>query len=340
MNAVADNGAAAANSVPLLSASELKVDFKLPGAKAPLRAVDGVSFEIGRREIFGLIGESGSGKSTIARAIMQLTPLSSGEVVLGGMRLDRLRGRELRRQRQRVQMVFQDPHDALDPRMTVRQAIEEPLRAGNRGSRADLDDRVTDLLHRVDLDDSYLDRKPHTMSGGQKQRVNIARALALEPELLVCDEAVSSLDVSVRAGIINLLADLQRDLDISVLFISHDLGVVAHLADRIGVLYLGRLAEIAPAGSLLARPRHPYTEALLAAEPEPVPSTRRVSRPPVIAGEMPSAASPPSGCRFRTRCRYVQELCGTQEPPLQRVDRDTLVACHFADKLQLTGRRA
>jgi oligopeptide/dipeptide ABC transporter ATP-binding protein len=328
------------SSVPVLSASGLEVDFKLPGARAPLRAVDGVSFEIGRSEIFGLIGESGSGKTTIARAIMQLTPITSGAVMLGGTRLDRLRGAELRRQRRRVQMVFQDPHEALDPRMTVRQAIEEPLRAGNRDSRAGLHDRVVDLLHRVGLDESYLERKPHTMSGGQKQRVNIARALALQPELLVCDEAVSALDVSVRAGIINLLIGLQRDLAISVLFISHDLGVVAHLADRIGVLYLGRLAEVAPTESLTARPRHPYTEALLAAEPEPKPSTHRAPRPPVIKGEVPSAAKPPSGCRFRTRCRYAQEQCALQEPPLRRVDRDTLVACHFAEELELTGRRA
>jgi oligopeptide/dipeptide ABC transporter ATP-binding protein len=326
--------------VSVLSASGLEVDFKLPGARAPLRAVDGVSFEIGRSEIFGLIGESGSGKSTIARAIMRLVPITSGAVLLGDTRWDRLRGKELRRQRWRVQMVFQDSHEALDPRLTVRQAIEEPLRAGSRDTRAGLRDRVVDLLHRVDLDDSYLERKPHTLSGGQKQRVNIARALALQPELLVCDEAVSALDVSVRAGIINLLIGLQRDLEISVLFISHDLGVVAHLADRIGVLYLGRLAEVAPTESLTARPRHPYTEALLAAEPEPKPSTHRAPRPPVIKGEVPSAAKPPSGCRFRTRCRYAQEQCALQEPPLRRVDRDTLVACHFAEELELTGRRA
>jgi oligopeptide/dipeptide ABC transporter ATP-binding protein len=340
VSAVAADDMPVPSSGPVLSASGLEVDFKLPGARAPLRAVDGVSFEIGRGEIFGLIGESGSGKSTIARAIMRLDPITSGEVMLGDTRFDQLRGRELRRQRRRVQMVFQDPHEALDPRMTVRQAIEEPLRAGYRDSRAGLHDRVVDLLHRVDLDDSYLERKPHTMSGGQKQRVNIARALALEPELLVCDEAVSALDVSVRAGIINLLMGLQRDLEISVLFISHDLGVVAHLADRIGVLYLGRLAEVAPTESLTARPRHPYTEALLAAEPEPKPSTHRAPRLPVIKGEVPSAAKPPSGCRFRTRCRYAQEQCAQEEPPLRRVDRDTLVACHFAEELELTGRRA
>jgi oligopeptide/dipeptide ABC transporter ATP-binding protein len=324
----------------LLSVSELEVHFKLPGARAPLRAVDGLSFEIGTSEIFGLIGESGSGKSSVARAIMRLAPITKGAVELGGTRFDQLRGRKLRRLRRRVQMVFQDPHESLDPRMTVRQAIAEPLQAGNAMSGATLDERVVDLLHRVGLDESHLDRKPHTISGGQKQRVNIARALALEPELLVCDEAVSALDVSVQAGIVNLLLGLQQDLGISVLFISHDLGVVAHLADRVGVMYLGRLAEVAPADSLTSRPRHPYTEALLAAEPEPKPSTHRTPRPPVIRGDVPSAASPPSGCRFRTRCRYAQERCAQEEPALRRVDDDTVVACHFAEELVLTGRRA
>jgi len=324
----------------LLSVSELEVHFKLPGARTPLRAVDGVSFEIGTSEIFGLIGESGSGKSSVARAIMRLAPITKGAVELGGTRFDQLRGRKLRRLRRRVQMVFQDPHESLDPRMTVRQAIAEPLQVGNPTSRTRLDERVVDLLHRVGLDESHLDRKPHTISGGQKQRVNIARALALEPELLVCDEAVSALDVSVQAGIVNLLLGLQQDLGISVLFISHDLGVVAHLADRVGVMYLGRLAEVAPADSLTSRPRHPYTEALLAAEPESKPSTHRTPRPPVIRGDVPSAASPPSGCRFRTRCRYAQERCAQEEPALRRVDDDTVVACHFAEELVLTGRRA
>jgi oligopeptide/dipeptide ABC transporter ATP-binding protein len=331
--------AVAGDSAPLLLVSDLEVHFRLAGAPSPLHAVDGVSFDIARAEIFGLIGESGSGKSTVARAVMRLAPITSGSVALAGTRLDRLRGKELRRQRRRVQMVFQDPHESLDPRMTVRRAIAEPLRVGTALPRAAVDERVIDLLHRVGLDESHLDRKPHTMSGGQKQRVSIARALALEPELLVCDEAVSALDVSVQAGILNLLLGLQRDLDISVLFISHDLGVVAHLADRIGVLYLGRLAEVAPADALTSRPRHPYTEALLAAEPEPMPSTHRTPRPPVIRGDVPSAANPPSGCRFRTRCRYARARCAEEAPDLRPIDDGALVACHFADELVLAGRR-
>lgn len=324
---------------PLLSVDALCVQFDLPGAKATLKAVDGVSFEIGRGEIFGLIGESGSGKSSVARAIMRLAPIAAGAITLAGTRLDQLQGRELRRHRRRVQMVFQDSSDSLDPRMTVRQAIAEPLRMQD-APPADAGGLVASLTQRVGLDESHLDRKPHTLSGGQKQRVNIARALALSPELLVCDEAVSALDVSVQAGIINLLLSLQQELGISVLFISHDLGVVAHLADRVGVMYLGRLAEVASAEALTSRPRHPYTEALLAAEPEPRPSTHRVARPPLIAGEVPSAANPPSGCRFRTRCRYVRERCAAEQPPLRPVDGGGLVACHFAEELVLEGRRA
>jgi len=322
---------------PLLVVSELEVRFRLPGQREPLRAVDGVSFEIGASEVFGLIGESGSGKSSVARAVLRLAPIAHGSVTLGGTRFDQLRGRELRRHRRRVQMVFQDPHESLDPRMTVREAVREPLRLG--GGRDGVDDRALECIERVGLDSNLLDRRPNELSGGQKQRVNIARALALEPELLVCDEAVSALDVSVRAGIINLLLSLQQDLGISILFISHDLGVVAHLADRIGVMYLGKLAEVAPAESLTTRPRHPYTEALLAAEPEARPSAYRTPRPPVIHGDAPSAAHPPAGCRFSTRCPYVAERCRVEEPALRPVGPDALVACHFAEELQLAGRR-
>lgn len=324
---------------PLLSVQALDVAFQRPGARATFKAVDGVSFDIRRGEIFGLIGESGSGKSSIARAIMRLAPVRGGSITLAGSRLDQWQGQELRRQRRRVQMVFQDPNDSLDPRMTVRQAIAEPLRMRSLGADESVSGIVVRLLHRVGLDESHLERRPRTLSGGQKQRVNIARALALDPELLVCDEAVSALDVSVQAGIINLLLSLQQTLGISVLFISHDLGVVAHLADRIGVLYLGRLAEVSTAMSLMKRPRHPYTEALLAAEPEPRPSSHRAPKPPLVAGEVPSAASPPSGCRFRTRCRYARQRCAEEVPPLRPVEGGALVACHFAEELELQGRR-
>jgi oligopeptide/dipeptide ABC transporter ATP-binding protein len=315
------------------------VHFKLPNVSKPLRAVDGVSFEIGRGETFGLIGESGSGKSTVARAVMHLAPVTSGTIALDGSRIDQLRGSQLRRERRRVQMVFQDPHESLDPRMTVRQAIAEPLLVSKKLPKEQTTARVDDLLHRVGLDEHHAVRKPHALSGGQKQRVNIARAIALDPDLLICDEAVSALDVSVRAGIINLLLDLQQELGISVLFISHDLGVVAHVADRIGVMYLGQLTEVSTTGALVVRPRHPYPEALLAAEPEPIPSTHRLPRAEPIKGDIPSAANPPSGCRFRTRCPYAAERCATEQPTLRPVD-GALVACHFAEELTLTGRRS
>lgn len=328
-----------APAAPLLSVDALDMRFDLPGTRTTFKAVDGVSFEIGRSEIFGLIGESGSGKSSVARAIMRLAPIAGGAITLDATRLDQLQGRELRRHRRRVQMVFQDPNDSLDPRMTVRQIIEEPLRINDPSALKDSADFLTTLLHKVGLDETHIERRPDTLSGGQKQRVNIARALALKPELLVCDEAVSALDVSVQAGIINLLMSLQQELGISVLFISHDLGVVAHLADRVGVMYLGRLAEVASAESLTLRPRHPYTEALLASEPEPKPSSHRSPRPPLIVGEVPSAANPPSGCRFRTRCRYARERCASEQPALRPVDGGGLVACHFAGELVLQGRR-
>jgi len=326
-------------AAPLLSVADLEVHYRLPGHRDEVHAVDGVTFDILPREIFGLIGESGCGKSSVARAVMRLAPIAAGTVALGGIGLETLRGRGLRRHRRRVQMVFQDPHESLDPRLTVRRAVREPLELVGGDTAAGREARVRELVDRVGLDESHLDRKPHELSGGQKQRVNIARALALSPELLVCDEAVSALDVSVRAGIINLLLALQQELGISVLFISHDIGVVAHVADRIGVMYLGKLVEVAAAESLTRQPRHPYTEALLAAEPQARPSTDRVVRAPLIKGDAPSAARPPSGCRFRTRCRYAVEMCAQVEPELRPVADGGMVACHLADTLELTGRR-
>jgi oligopeptide/dipeptide ABC transporter ATP-binding protein len=328
--------AAVAN--PLLEVRDLHVRFAVSGSRAQLRAVDGVSLQIAGGETFGLIGESGSGKSTVARAVTRLVRISSGTVSLAGARMDSMHGRVLRAARRRVQMVFQDPHESLDPRMSARQSVGEPLRIAGGMSNAAIEQRVTELLERVELHPSLGDRRPHQLSGGQKQRVNIARALAPGPELLICDEAVSALDLSVQAGVLNLLLELQRELGVAYLFISHDLGVVAHVADRIGVMYLGRLVEVAETSALVRRPRHPYTEALLAAEPQAVPSAYRTPRAATLQGDIPSPLDPPSGCHFRTRCAYAQARCAAEEPLLRELDGDW-VACHFADSLELRGKR-
>jgi oligopeptide/dipeptide ABC transporter ATP-binding protein len=323
---------------PLLKVSDLAVHFPLKGTKQTLKAVDGVSFEVGKGETLGIIGESGSGKSTVARAVMGLVPVKDGEVDLGGERFDKLSRRALRKARRHVQMIFQDPHEALDPRMDIWSAIAEPLRIHHKLGRAEEDRRVGALLERVGLRLEHGDRRPHEMSGGQKQRVNIARALTLQPDLLICDEAVSALDVSIQADILNLLVDLQREMGLAYLFISHDLGVVAHVADRIGVMYLGRLAELGPADDISHRPRHPYTEALLSAEPQALPKRLRTRQRILLQGDLPSPVNPPSGCRFRTRCRYAVERCATEEPPLLQIAPNRWSACHFALELDLRGQ--
>lgn len=331
--------APSADAAPLLEVRDLKVSFLVRGSKAPLRAVDGVSFDVAPGSTFGLIGESGSGKSTVARAITRLVPIVGGTVRLDDVRLDTARGSALRAARQRVQMVFQDPHDSLDPRMTIRASIAEPLEIAGGRSRAAIDLRVSELLGQVELHPTLGDRFPHQVSGGQKQRVNIARALALGPQVVICDEAVSALDLSVQAGVLNLILRLQRELGLAYLFISHDLAVVAHVSDRIGVMYLGRLVESGPAAAIIDRPRHPYTEGLLAAEPQALPSTHRPPKAVTLQGDLPSPLDPPSGCHFRTRCVYATERCAAEDPVLRPLD-DRLVACHFAEQLTLSGRRS
>jgi peptide/nickel transport system ATP-binding protein len=314
-------------SEPLLSVRGLVVDYRT--ADGPLRAVDGVGLEIGRAETLGLVGESGCGKSTLGRAIARLVPASSGEVLLGGVDLLRLEGRELRAARRRVQIVFQDPGSALNERMTVGDLVEEPLivhRSGDRGQRRA---RVGEVLELVGLDASAAGYYPHQFSGGQRQRIAIARALALEPELLIADEPTSSLDVSIQGQILLLLLELRQRLGLSILLISHDLAVVRALADRIAVMYLGRLVELADRPALYAAPRHPYTAALLASAP------RMSAERPIVGaqGEVPSALRPPSGCRFRTRCPLAIDRCGAQSPELRPVG-ESLVACHRADEPQ------
>ncbi len=295
----------------------------------PVRAVDGVSFALARNETLGLVGESGCGKSTVARAIVGLQPPTRGSVKVDGAEIVGASRAALRAARARMQMVFQDPVTSLNPRMTVGEAVGEPLLVRGIARGAALRERVAGLLTEAGLRPEDAGRYPHQFSGGQRQRIVIARALALRPALLVCDEPVSALDVSVRAQILNLLVDLQRAHGMACLFVSHDLAVVRHVCDRVAVMYLGRLAELAPRDALYAEPRHPYTRALLAAVPEPDPVVQRAKPRVPLVGEIPSPAHMPSGCRFHTRCPMTQAICRTVEPEWRQVG-SSLVACHFA----------
>ncbi|WP_153505965.1 ABC transporter ATP-binding protein [Cumulibacter manganitolerans] len=320
---------------PVLAVDDLQVRFSL-GRGRTLRAVDGVSFDLAAGSTLGIIGESGSGKSTLARAIMGLAPIAGGRVTAGGAPVPSGGGRTARGARRAVQMVFQDPTEALDPRLAVEASIAEPLLVNRiaKGRRART--KVAELLDRVGLTEQQGRRRPRDLSGGQRQRVNIARALALDPRVLICDEAVSALDVSIQADILNLLMDLQQESGIAYLFISHDIGVVSRICDRIGVMYLGQLVESGTTRQVTGTPRHPYTEALLSAEPVPLPRSMRTDRRIVLRGELPSPLNPPSGCRFRTRCRFATDLC-EQVPQVHNFADGHRSRCHFADELTLVG---
>lgn len=297
-----------------------------------VRAVNGVDLDIARGETLGLIGESGCGKSTLARTVLRLERPTAGQIRFAGTDITRLGGRRLRRLRPRMQMVFQDPASALDPRMTVWDTVAEPLRTHRLGDRATIEARVAELLEMVEIDPAIADRRPHEYSGGQQQRIAIARALALSPDLLVLDEPLSALDVSVQAGIINTLNRVRAELGLSYLVISHDLSVVQHLCEEVAVMYLGRVIERGPVAEVFAHPRHPYTRALLSAVPDPDPQAAGRDRI-VLTGEVPSPTAPPSGCRFRTRCWKAQPLCAEQPPPLHPVPAGSVVAaaCHFPE---------
>jgi oligopeptide/dipeptide ABC transporter ATP-binding protein len=328
--------------VPLLEAENVTVHYRVrngPGHRALLRAVDGVSFALRRGETLGLVGESGSGKSTLGRALVQVEPLTEGVVRLDGQPLGSQGRRELRQQRRRFQMVFQDPAGSLNPRHRVRQLIAEPMLVQGVGPAARRA-RVAELLDLVGLDAGYQDRHPHTMSGGQQQRVAIARALATSPDIIVCDEAVSALDVSIQAQILNLLARLQDELTLAYLFISHDLAVVRHVADEVAVMYLGRIVEIGAARDLYARPLHPYTKALVSAAPVPDARIERTRPHLLLRGDLPSPTDPPSGCRFRTRCPWAQEQCEQEVPPLRDAGAGHQVACHFFESIESEGGSA
>ncbi len=310
----------------VLSVENLVVEFR--SGRQRVHAVSGVSFEIHKGETLGLVGESGCGKSTVGRTIAQVQRPTSGRVVYRGRDLNKLSDRELRSVRTKIQMIFQDPISSLNPRRRVRDIVAEPLVIWKRGTKEEQTARVRSMLEAVGIDpDAAGDRRPLEFSGGQCQRISIARALMAEPELLICDEPVSALDVSVQAQILNLLADLRARFDLTVLFIAHDLAVVKNVSDRVAVMYLGKLAEVAGSDDLYRDPAHPYTEALLAAIPEPDPDQRHERAP--LAGELPSPLDPPSGCRFRTRCPYAEERCASEEPILREIAPRHWVACHF-----------
>jgi peptide/nickel transport system ATP-binding protein len=322
----------AKTGAPLLEVNGLKKHFPIHGGLfgtrvANVYAVDGVSFTIARGETLSLVGESGCGKSTVGKSILRLYPITAGEVWLDGERIDNLPAGQLRALRRRMQVVFQDPFSSLNPRQRVRDIIAEPIVNFGLAHGSELDDRIAGLMDKVHLPRDAMHRYPHEFSGGQRQRIGIARALAPGSDLIICDEAVSALDVSVKAQIVNLLSDLQDELGLALLFISHDLAIVEHLTHRVAVMYLGKIVELAERRTLFATPHHPYTRALLSAVPVPDPTVKR--KRIILRGDVPSPINPPSGCRFHTRCPFAFDRCRSEEPELRDVGLGRLSACHL-----------
>jgi oligopeptide transport system ATP-binding protein len=320
-----------ADRVPLVRV-ENAVKYFPAGLGASVKAVDGVSFEIYTGETLGLVGESGCGKSTLARLITQLHPATSGNIFFEGIDLTKLSGEKLRQHRRQLQMIFQDPYSSLNPRMTVGDIIAEPLENFGMLRGKAKDKRVQELLKVVGLNPYFNNRYPHEFSGGQRQRIGIARALALRPKLIVCDEPISALDVSIQAQILNLMQDLRNEFNLTYLFVAHDLSVVRHISDRVAVMYLGKIVEIADSVEIYRNPRHPYTKALLSSIPIPDPDIQAQRRVVSLAGEIPSPVNPPSGCRFHTRCPIARApgICSETEPPLEEKAREHRAACHFS----------
>jgi oligopeptide transport system ATP-binding protein len=326
----------------LVEVDDVKVHFPIRAGifqttKATVKAVDGVTFDVRRGETLGLVGESGCGKSTIGRAMIRLRDATSGTVRFDGLDLGTMSSGDLRRTRRRMQIIFQDPYGSLDPRMTVGSIIAEPIETHNLAEGEAKRERIADLLRLVGLDPQYVSRYPHEFSGGQRQRIGVARALAVEPEFIVCDEPISALDVSIQAQVLNLLTDLKKRLGLTYLFVAHDLSVVKHISDRVAVMYLGKIVEIGPPDELYSAPGHPYTRALLSAVPVPDPVAERKRRRVILKGDVPSPVNPPPGCRFHTRCWLYErlgqpEVCRTIDPPMTPVAElaGHAAACHYA----------
>ena len=329
----------------LLEVKDLKKHFPIIGGLMRrtvgyVKAVDGVSFYIKKGETLGLVGESGCGKTTTGRTALRLLEPTAGEIIfddpdLGKVHIEQLGAKELKVVRPKMQIIFQDPFSSLDPRMTLERIVAEPMAINGTLKGQALRNRVGELLRLVGLRPEYMTRYPHAFSGGQRQRIGIARALSLNPKLIICDEPVSALDVSIQAQVLNLLEDLQRDFDLTYLFVAHDLSVVEHISDRVAVMYVGFLVEMAETDELYYNPKHPYTEALMAAIPKPNPRMR--TRPIKLPGEVANPANPPSGCYFHPRCRYAQEICSQERPTLRDIGGEHWVACHFAEELELAG---
>ena len=294
-----------------------------------VHAVDDISFDIYRGETLGLVGESGCGKSTTGRAVLQLHRPTSGEVLFDGQDLVKMKGEELRRMRRRMQMIFQDPYASLNPRMTVGEIIGEPLKIHELATGKEVEEKVKELLKLVGLNPAFSNRFPHEFSGGQRQRIGVARALSLQPSLIVCDEPISALDVSIQAQVVNLLEDLQRDFNLTYLFIAHDLSMIRHISTRVAVMYLGVIMELTDRNELYANPLHPYTQALLSAIPLPDPVAEEKRKRIILSGEIPSPVTPPSGCRFRTRCPLAAPVCSETRPDFREVSAGHFVACHL-----------
>jgi len=327
------------NHETIMQVENLKVHFDvssegdMPWTKRKkLQAVNGVSFELKSGETLGIVGESGCGKSTLARAIISMVPTETGRVLWFGKDLLALQKTEMRKHRKEIQMIFQDPLASLNPRMTIGEIIAEPLKTHYpKTSKADIKFRVEDVMNKVGLLENLINRYPHEFSGGQCQRIGIARALILKPKLIICDEPVSALDVSIQAQVINLLMDLQKEMDLTLIFIAHDLSIVKHISTKIMVLYMGNMVELAKSEDIYNHPRHPYTQALISAVPIPDPKLEKNKDLILIEGDLPSPINPPSGCVFRTRCKKVQDFCSQEKPELKEATSSHEVACHFHD---------